>query len=169
MNKKELIKNYKLEPHPEGGFYRQIYQSPIEVYPPYDSEKTRPSATIIYFMVGLNDTSCLHRLKSDEIFHFYDGLPLTIAVLDSSKLDQFYTIKLGRNFSKGEVMQAVIPGGYWFGMFIGEEDRNETVDFCLVDATVTPGFDFKDFEIGSRQALLDKFPKAISVINKLTN
>jgi predicted cupin superfamily sugar epimerase len=174
-NKENLIKHFGLQAHPEGGYYVETYKSSVKIMPPYDI-KTRAASTDIYYLLGLDNHSKLHKLKADEMWHFYDGLPLTVVVLDQTKEDHHYKIKLGKNYEDGEVYQSVVPADHWFGSYI-ETDANdqkelskscEVLDYSLVGCTVTPGFEFGDFEVCNKNELLEQFPRASEIIEKLS-
>jgi predicted cupin superfamily sugar epimerase len=167
MNKEKIVKELNLEPNVEGGYFRRTYESSMQIAPSYDLTSTRPCSTAIYFLLGLDDISRLHMMKTDEIIHFYDGLTLTMFVLDASKPEHFYTVKLGRNVQKGEVYQTVAPLGHWFGFMISEEDKTGEYDFNLIGTTVSPGFDYRDFKFGDRETLLKEYSGAAAIINRL--
>jgi len=148
--------------HPEGGWFRETYRSsesiPSEALPDR-FQGLRPFCTAIYFMLKRGDFSALHRIKSDEIWHFHEGAPLTVHVLTPT--GEQYGIRLGRDADNGERFQAVVPAGCWFGA--------ETFgEFSLVGCTVAPGFDFRDFEMADRANLASIFPQHIPFINRLT-
>lgn len=169
MNKQSLIDFLKLEPHPEGGYFRQLYVSPIEVNDVNISGQMRPSFSTIYSMLGLKEFNHLHRLRMDEILHHYAGVSITIVVLDKDLPEQHYKIKLGKNVLKGECPQYVVQAGVWFGFYLDDSDLVENGDdFALIGATVSPAFDYKYNEIAERDFLLSEFPKAADIINKLT-
>jgi predicted cupin superfamily sugar epimerase len=158
------IKRLRLSPHPEGGYYREIYRAPESVprrgLPPRYGG-SRPFGTSIYFLLESGQVSRLHRLKSDEVWHFYAGSPVLIHMLSDS--GRCRSIKLGRNPEKGRVFQAVIRAGTWFG---AEPVGLRT--YALVGCTVSPGFDFDDFEAGCAEKLRKKFPRWASLIERLT-
>ncbi|MBG07978.1 MAG: hypothetical protein CME68_04420 [Halobacteriovoraceae bacterium] len=149
----EIIKKLNLSPHPEGGWYKRTYQSEEEIGTPYidrGQNQKRFLKTGIYYLLSGNQKSLLHRIKSDEMWHFYLGDPLTlieITPLDDSKLDKDHKLSktvLGPNLLNNEVPQYTVKKGSWFGGYL---ERNS--GFCLVGCTVSPGFDFKDFEMAS--------------------
>ena len=142
-----------LIPHPEGGYYRETYRSPMAVALPGFSGE-RAVSTAIYFLLPAGEVSAFHRIKSDELWHFYTGQLLTIHGIDPA--GGYSTIELG----PGQP-QAVVPAGSWFGA---------TVDsgYALVGCTVAPGFDFSDFELASRSALLAQYPQHRPIIERLT-
>jgi predicted cupin superfamily sugar epimerase len=165
MNEARLwIERLGLVPHQEGGYYREIYRSPDLISPsclPPRFPDFRTLATSIYYLLPGGQVSFFHRLRSDEIWNFFLGSRLTLAVIrPSGKLEE---LNLGREFESGEVLQAVVPAGQWFGAFVAEPDS-----FSLAGCTLSPGFDFEDFELGARDELLRCYPQHRSLILKLT-
>jgi predicted cupin superfamily sugar epimerase len=127
---------------------------------PQKSDK-RNFSTSIYFLLEGKQVSKFHRLKSDELWHFYDGTSVIIHIIDTEgKLTQ---IRLGRNVEDGEVFQAVIKSGNWFAAEVIDKKS-----FALVGCTVSPGFDFSDFEFGNREALIKMHPDLRELIQKFT-
>ena len=159
-----LIDFLELEPHPEGGFYRETWRSEQTVVLTGGKggpEGTRSFGTAIYYLMSGRDVSRFHRLKSDEIFHLYAGGPLAIHLLEEA--GGYREIMLGRDIGAGQVFQATVPAGCWFGASLPEEDS-----FALVGCTLAPGFDFTDFEMGDRGRLLAAFPSRENIIRLLT-
>ncbi len=127
----DLIKTYKLSPHPEGGYYREIYRSDFNVR----SERaaaTRAAVTHIYFLLKKGQFSRFHRVVHDEIWHHYQGAPLTLIRFDGNAVTK-ETIGPGQDH-----FTAVVPGTVW-------QAAESTGEYSLVGCTVAPGFDFKDF------------------------
>lgn len=160
----ELIRSLDLRPHPEGGWYRETYRAAESIAAnglPERYAGPRSHATAIYFLLTSDNFSALHRLKSDEQWHFYKGSPLCLHVIHAD--GRYAPVKLGANPAQGETFQAVVPHGCWFGA---------TVDtfgaYALVGCSVAPGFDFSDFEIGDRQSLTRAFPQHAGLIARLT-
>ena len=122
----------------------------------------RNYSTCIYFLLSSADFSAFHRIKQDEIWHFYRGS--TISLHTISPEGNYTKIPIGNKLSSGEVPQYVVPGGYWFASEIEEESS-----YALAGCTVSPGFDFRDFELTPRQDLLNLFPEHSSVITRLTH
>lgn len=165
----DLIERLQLKPHSEGGYFRETDRSPRMVPVPYSS-KPRPLSTAIYFLLCRSaPISRLHRIASNEMWHHYDGLPITIVELDSS-LKTLSKIRLGKDFEAGQVPQYVVPAGHWFGARIEEEDllrvtdTDTVLDYSLVGCTVSPGFDFQDFEIANGTLLASEFPEHAKTI-----
>ena len=163
MKQAQLIEKLQLQPHPEGGFYREVYRSK-EVIPPtalsgkYEGE--RNCCTSIYFMLTADAFSAFHRINQDEIWHFYDGAPIDLHVI--SPEGEHNLIKVGKNVPDGEVPQTIVPAGFWFAAEVNGGD------FALVGCTVSPGFDFRDFELAEREELSGRFPQHHVLINKFT-
>jgi predicted cupin superfamily sugar epimerase len=160
----EWIELLRLEKHPEGGYFRETYRSDEIIdkeHLPSRFNGNHCFSTAIYYLLKGNDVSAFHRIKQDELFHFYDGSFLTIHVIDSS--GTYLKIKLGSNIKNGEVPQATVKAGWIFGASV--DDPNS---YSLVGATVAPGFDFEDFELLSRAQLIELFPQHKKIIEKLT-
>jgi len=156
------IETLALSHHPEGGWFAETYHSPesipVEALPARFHGQ-RSFCTAIYFLLERGDFSTLHRIKSDEIWHFYAGAPLTVQVI--SPAGEQREILLGRDPSQGQCLQATVPAGCWFGA----ETRGA---FSLVGCTVAPGFDFNDFEMGEQTRLTEHFPQHALLIDRLT-
>ncbi|GIV46282.1 MAG: hypothetical protein KatS3mg036_1100 [Ignavibacterium sp.] len=150
-----------LQKHPEGGYYREIYRAGemffTETVPAKKLNKKNIS-TSIYFLLSGRDKSLFHRLKSDEIWHFYDGCDVKIYIIDN-----YGELKEEQIGKTREVFQYVIPKNNWFAAEL--TDKNS---FALVGCTVSPGFDFKDFELARRDKLLQKFPDYEKLIKRFT-
>ena len=159
------IDHLDLQKHPEGGFFKEVYRSDEILsaeHLPGRYKGDRCFSTAIYFLITADDYSKFHKIKSDEIWHFYEGDPLNLYVLGNNhqRLDQFC---LGKDLEKGQQMQLTIPKNHWFGARLA-------VDFgyALVGCTVAPGFDFADFEMADREKLTTAFPQHKKIINMLT-
>lgn len=128
-----------LAPHPEGGHYAETYRSELNVSIP-EFDGPRSISTSIYFMLESGETSSLHRIKSDEIWYFQDGDALEVIEIDESG-NEIITL-LSRDIDNGAKLQHVVKAGRWFGARLPEGSA-----FCLVGCQVSPGFDFRDFEL----------------------
>lgn len=166
-NKEEffsIIEQLRLMPHPEGGYFKEIYRSKEFIGKeslPIRFESARTLSTSIYYMLTENDISLFHKIQSDEIWHFYKGTTIIIHQISS---DGIYTeFKLGSNLGAGELPQIIIKNNNWFAAEV--KDKNS---FGLVGCTVSPGFDFKDFELAERYTLIEKFPEHEKLIKKFT-
>jgi len=160
----ELITNLQLVRHPEGGWFRESYRSgetaPAQALPERFTG-SRAFSTAIYFLLEQGDYSALHRIKSDELWFFHGGTSLTIQLLTADGINS--AIRLGANIAAGEVFQAMVPAGTWFGA-----EMSGAGEYSLVSCTVAPGFDFVDFEMGVRDTLLQQYPDHAALINRLT-
>ena len=157
------IEKLDLQRHPEGGFYKETYRSaqkiPLHALPS-GFQGERNASTAIYFLIRAADKSMFHRIKSDELWHFHAGTPLLIYILGN---DGLVTQKLGTDLDAGEVPQLVMPANHWFGARIPDGGQ-----YTLSSCSVAPGFDFQDFEMASREYLLQHFPAQHEIINQLT-
>jgi predicted cupin superfamily sugar epimerase len=149
-----LISEYQLQPHPEGGYYRETYRSAATI-----PGTRRSLSTAIYYLLPQGQRSLLHRIGADEVWHFYQGDPLLVVELQPGT--EAKVTRLGR--ARGELLQHVVPAGTWFGALPASGSV-----FSLVGCTVSPGFEFSDFELGRRDALQLQFPRASGLIEQLT-
>lgn len=149
-----------LIPHPEGGYYKETYRSDVEIEVIQDINK-RNISTGIYYLLDQNDYSSFHRIKSDEMWHFYAGDGLDIPVIHPNGVLE--TLRLGLDLDKGQLPQQVVPAGSWFAA----ENSNKS-SFSLVGCTVAPGFDFNDFEMADPDSLLADYPQHNEFINRLS-
>ena len=160
----ELVRRLQLTRHPEGGWFRESYRSaeciPAEALPER-FHGPRSFSTSIYFLLERGDFSALHRIKSDEIWHFYCGASLTVQVITPE--GEHRQLKLGCRLAAGESFQATVPAGCWFGAELPAEG-----DYSLVGCTVAPGFDFADFEMAAGGELLGRFPEHAEMIGRMT-
>lgn len=171
-NPKYWIEKLELVQHPEGGWYREVYKSEEIIKKEHLPERfsgDRRFSTSIYFLLKSGDPStssgqgfsAFHRIRSDEIWHFYKGSAITIHVIDAE--GNYSSVKLGKNFDKGEVFQFTVPRSTWFAAEVNKRDS-----FALVGCTVSPGFHFDDFELGEREELLSMFPQHKEIITGFT-
>ena len=161
---KEIIKKLKLIPHPEGGYYRETYRSSGTISEnnlPPNIKGERNFSTAIYFLLTSENFSAFHRIKEDEIWHFYEGSPLEIHIISDN--GNYSKAVLGLNLSEGETPQIIIPANNWFAANVIEGNS-----YSLVGCTVSPGFDFNDFELADRKKLISQFPRHEEIINKFT-
>jgi uncharacterized protein len=152
-----------LTPHREGGYYKETFQSTELISDQeltVDYEGKRKIYTSIYFLLTSNDISHFHRLKSDELWYFHAGSPLTIHVIDEN--GNYKEIKLGLDLDNGEVPQVLVPKNSIFGSSVMEEDT-----FSLVGCMVSPGFEYKDFELFTQGELLETYPQHEAIIMKM--
>lgn len=161
---RNYIEKLQLEPHPEGGFFKEVYRSGEIIQPeglPERFRKGRVFSTSIYFLLVGRQVSNFHRIKSDEIWHYYDGSGVNIFEIDSTGLLSQH--KLGKDTGKGEEFQVVINSNNWFAAELIDKKS-----FCLVGCTVSPGFEFSDFELAARQDLIKTFPQHRDLIMRFT-
>jgi uncharacterized protein len=174
---KYWIEKLQLVAHPEGGYFRQTYISEVKIAHealPARFGGARAASTAIYFLLQGADFSAFHRLRSDELWHFYAGASLVVHVIGPD--GNYSSLLLGSDADRGEVFQAVVKAGWWFASEIvgNSHPRAENAGkvaqplWALVGCTVAPGFDFEDFEIGSREELVRKFPQHRGLIERLT-
>jgi predicted cupin superfamily sugar epimerase len=149
-----LVSALKLKPHPEGGYYCETYRSGIRVA---TSEATRNAVTSIYYLLADDMFSAFHRLKSDEIWHHYRGSPISIEIIESNGRHREIVIGIG------DCWQAAISAGAWFAARVRDPES-----YALVGADVAPGFDFADFEMGSRPELIAAYPQHKRLIERFT-
>jgi len=160
----QWIRTLDLVPHPEGGLYRETYRAKEILAAsalPQRYSGRRPFSTAIYFLLRSGEVSRLHRLRSDEVWHFYEGNPLRLHILPPE--GRTFSPVLGRRPGRGERFQCVVPRGAWFGAeVIGSGS------FSLIGCTIAPGFEFADFELGRRSELIKRFPRRRRLIERLT-
>ena len=158
-----FIRHLNLQPHPEGGFFKETYRSsgfiPLHCLPAA-FHGDRFYSTAIYFLLQQNDFSAFHRIASDECWHFYEGGPLLIHVID--KEGNYSCTRLGRKPDEGEVLQFVVPAQSWFA-----SEPAPGSGFSLVGCTVAPGFDFVDFEMAKAKELSKVYPQYQILIQRL--
>lgn len=134
-----IVELLDLAPHPEGGFYRETFRA----------RGSRAASTAIYFLLPAGTFSAFHRIRSDEVWHYYDGDPLELHVIDEGRHER---VVLGRDLARGERPQHVVPGGAWqAAMPIGAR-------WTLCGCTVAPGFEFAEFEMPAQRELLGLLP-----------
>ena len=159
----ELIRRFGLEPHPEGGYYSETYRADnlVRRDGASDADGTRAASTAIYFLLAEGAYSAWHRIRSDELWHFYAGSPIEIHSIDERGV--LSTRKLGHALEQpGTVFQAVVPAGHWFAARCCDPST-----YALVGCTVAPGFEFGEFEIADVDALAAKYPLHRSIIELL--
>ncbi len=138
MTAQDYIDHYQMLPHPEGGFFKEVFRSSENIqFPGFDGN--RNYCTSIFFLLEKGQTSALHRIKSDEIWYHHDGGTLVITEIDENDVE--IQTKLGKDFRMSEKLQHVVFANRWFGAHVLEGD------FVLVSCSVSPGFDFSDFEL----------------------
>ena len=160
----DWIASLRLAPHPEGGFYRETYRAQEVIaadHLPARFGGARACSTAIYFLLPGNQVSVLHRIKSDEVWHFYAGSALTLTLIHPD--GRLEARRLGPDPERGESFQAIVPAGCWYGAAV-----DDPAGYALVGGSVAPGFDFADIELADRDALLARFPQHRQAILRLT-
>ena len=166
MTAEEVIKKLDLKPLPgEGGYYKQTYKCegpgvPATAYGIH-SNTLRHASTAIYYLVTPDSFSSLHRIKSDEIFHFYAGDAVEMVQIDEN--GNLLRITIGSDLGNGEIPQVVVPKGTWQGTRLKKGGK-----WALMGTTVAPGFEFEDFELGEREPMLTAFPQHRNDIMRYT-
>jgi predicted cupin superfamily sugar epimerase len=165
MTAEQIIKFFKMKPLlQEGGYYVETYRTAEQIkkaaLPPSFSGNRNISTAILYLLTA-DTVSFLHRLKSDEMFHFYLGDPVTMLQLHPDGRSEITT--LGHDILNGQKVQVMVPKGVWQGAFVKDDGR-----FALMGCTVTPGFDFADYEQADRKQLLKQYPAYKDLITRLT-
>jgi len=159
----QLIKQFNLQPHPEGGYYKETYRS-AEIIPVTVLDKRfkgdRNFSTAIYFLLEKGNFSAFHKIQSDECWHFYTGETLLVHIIHIN--GKFETIKLGNDLQQGQVFQFVVPAGCWFA-----SEPAPGSEFSFVGCTVAPGFDFDDFELAKADELIKSYPRYEAIIKRL--
>lgn len=165
MNKADkIVQLLKLQPHPEGGFFKETYRSegiiqPESLEPVYNG--TRNYSTCIYYLLTSDVFSAFHRIHQDEIWHFYEGSPIELHIITPS--GAYSKTLIGNDIEKGQVPQFVVPGGNWFAACVMQKDA-----YSLAGCTVAPGFDFQDFEMAKCKELAHSFPQHMQIIKRFT-
>ena len=157
----DIIDLLGMQPHPEGGWFREIYRSADKLGPdhlPGRFSGEHSFSTSIYYLLENYDFSAFHRIKSDEIWHFYLGSPVKLYILKDGKLE---LILLGDNPEAGHVFQAVVPFGCWFAAEVSVPGS-----FALLGCTVSPGFEFSDFELAA-ESDLQEYYRYKTLINRM--
>jgi predicted cupin superfamily sugar epimerase len=157
------IDRLSLQSHPEGGWYRQTYRATLTLPQAALSGHAgdRAASTAIYFLLADDQFSAFHRLRSDEVWHFYAGSGLVVHVITPN--GEYQQLLLGSDADSGERFQAVVSAGCWFGSSLRQPKT-----YALVGCTVAPGFDFADFEMANRNELVAHYPQHRAIIQRLT-
>ena len=164
MTVETLVKELDLLPHPEGGYFKETYRSEGKIAHTClspDFKGDRNIATGIYFLIEKGNFSALHKIKSDETWHFYYGDALE--VIEINELGQLTITQIGASILQGETFQYTVKANTWFGSRVSGNGL-----FSLVGCTVYPGFDFNDFELANRENLIKLFPNHQNIITELT-
>jgi predicted cupin superfamily sugar epimerase len=154
------INKLKLHKHPEGGYFVETYKSEkcvnLQGY-----NLSRHACTAIYYLLIGDQFSSFHRMRSDEVWHFYAGNSLTLHIIETDgKLNE---VRLGTDIDNGETFQAVVKSGSWFAASVNDHDS-----YSLVGCTVSPGFEYSDWDLGEMETLNEIYPQYKSIIEKYT-
>ena len=158
------INHLALEIHPEGGAYSRVYTSSLTISKtalPENFHHSRPACTHIYYLLRQNEFSAFHKIQSDELWHFYDGDTLIIYEINTD--GSLTKHLLGKKIEAGESPFCVIKAGNWFASSLKAGGL-----FSLVGCTVSPGFDFAEFELAETNELISKYPQYKNLITDLT-
>ena len=164
ISAREIIELLDLKPHPEeGGFFSEVYRSPLQLPGSVLEgrvDESRSLATSIYYLLTPETFSTMHRLRFDEIFHFYLGDSVTMINLLPEGGSE--TIVLGSDLRRGERVQHIVCQDVWQGSFL-----NPGGEFALLGTTVSPGFDYRDYEAGDADLLCRQYPESATLIRRL--
>ncbi|QLK85458.1 cupin domain-containing protein [Staphylococcus sp. 17KM0847] len=152
MNAKQWIKHLQLEPHPEGGYYRQTILSA-------DKVKDRPNYSSIYFLLEDTNISHFHQIDADEIWYYHAGATLTIHMIHAD--GTYEAVRLGAQVDRGDVLQYVVPKHTIFASSIEEQDA-----FAIVGCMVQPAFRFEYFKLFTQDELLERYPQHEAIITR---
>jgi predicted cupin superfamily sugar epimerase len=157
-----IIKKLNLVPLPEeGGYFHESFRSHFTVKVDYDGKEVeRKAATCIYYLITPDDFSAIHKVKGEEIFHFYFGDPVEMVHLTEAGPKK---IILGNRLEKGEIPQVIVPSGVWQGTRLCEGGK-----LALLGCSVSPGFEYEDFTIAGREELSRLYPECLMEIIRYT-
>ena len=162
----EIKRRLDLKPLPrEGGYYSESYRAGELISAgalPERYENDKEISTAIYYLLTPDTKSLIHRLPTDEIYHFYLGDPVEMLLLYPDGKGE--TVVLGPDIEKGHHVQLVVPRGVWQGSYLIEGGR-----FALMGTTMAPGFDFEDYEAGNRGELIKNYPNFHKLIEVLSS
>jgi predicted cupin superfamily sugar epimerase len=166
MTADEVKKLLGLKPHPcEGGWFRQTYaaneQVAAEAFAEGRYASARLTGTAIYYLLEQDTFSEMHRLRSDEVFHFYAGDAVEMLQLDQQAGGR--VVRIGNDLAAGEQPQIVVPSGVWQGSRMAPGGQ-----WALLGCTVSPGFEYQDYEAGDRTKLCARWPQFDALIRALT-
>jgi uncharacterized protein len=155
----DIVRRLEMQLHPEGGYFRESFRAPL-ILSGLPHGVQRNASTAIYFLLPAGSFSAFHRVRSDEVWHHYDGDPLALHIIDRD--GAYVKILLGPNLRAGERPQAVVPADTW------QAAEPLGSSFSLCGCTVAPGFDYADFELAKRDEVAAQFPERAAIITRLT-
>lgn len=165
MKVDDIIRTLGLVPHPEGGYYREIYRSAETVGReslPERYDGDRQFGSSIYYLLTEDTFSAMHRLKTDEVFLYHLGDPVELLRLYPDGSGDIVT--LGPVIDRGHMLQCVVPRDCWMGLSLVKGGL-----YGLMGTVMAPGFDFRDFEMGRREELTAEYPGFAEMIRRLTS
>ncbi|GAA3626685.1 cupin domain-containing protein [Flavivirga jejuensis] len=160
----KIVDKLELQPHPEGGYFKEVYRSGGLINEENLGEGftgQRNYATSIYFLLTSDSFSAFHRIRQDEIWHFYKGAPIKLHIISDAGI--YSNTIIGNDIEKGQNPQFVVKAKDWFAAEVIDENA-----YALVGCTVSPGFDFSDFELPKRDILISRYPEHKNIITALT-
>ena len=159
----DWIEHLQLLKHPEGGYFKEVYRAKELINQdalPARFNSNRNFSTSIYYLLEKNDFSAFHRIHSDETWHFYAGSPLRLYIIDAEgKLEMRY---ISNEIKPNHYLQYTVPFGCWFAA-----ELDNSTDFTLLGCTVSPGFDFEDFQLAEKSQLIATYPQHRELIERL--
>ncbi|CAL2103728.1 Cupin_5 domain-containing protein [Tenacibaculum sp. 190130A14a] len=165
MTAQQIINQFDLTAHPEGGYFKETYRSSGVIQNEHLSSEfvgDRNYSTSIYFLLTSEKFSAFHKINQDEIWHFYKGSTLKLHMI--SPEGDYSFVLIGNDLAQNELPQFVVPAGYWFAAEV-----EATNAYAFTGCTVAPGFDFNDFVLPKKEALIALFPQHKAIITKLTH
>lgn len=158
----KIIKKLDLIKHVEGGYYKRVYEA-SDTFFSQRHNGNRCTGTSIYYLFTNTSFSAWHKLKSDEIWHYYYGSSVIVHSIDPN--GEIHHAYLGNSIVNEKMdFQVIIPQGYWFAA-----ELNEPTPFSLVGCTVSPGFKYQDFELGCFEKLIKQYPQYLDIITRLSH
>ncbi|MFT6633644.1 MAG: putative cupin superfamily sugar epimerase [Bacteriovoracaceae bacterium] len=158
MNPEKIMKHFKMQKHPEGGAFLETYRSQsAQEFIGFNGE--RSISTNILFLLQKGEISAFHRIKSDETWSYHLGDQLEVIEIDL--MGKLIRTVIGSDFLNGDKLQYTVAAGHWFA-------SHTLGDYSLVGCSVSPGFDFRDFELANRKNLIQEFKNHAEIIGKFT-
>jgi predicted cupin superfamily sugar epimerase len=151
------IERLGLQPHPEGGHYREVFRSEQKVLH-NRSSAIKYACTSIYYLLEGTDYSGFHRIASDEIWYFHKGMPLLLHVIDDQGLYKAFELS---DLETG-TLSIAIKAGLWFAAEVPSR-----IGFTLASCAVAPGFEFNEFEMAEKAALISQYPAHTHLLDRL--